>query len=340
MAAGSPTPARRNAELVEVGDLDELVRQVDRLVDARAWDGLIDLHDRARSALERGKQLWPAASLVEYRLALEAPARWAASVLTEGHGRFTLGPLPEVAASTHTYAELAPHLQPGPAAVMFAHERVVRGEDLTQADVRGPVVFDLPWKLAPWEPDYPLASYDPHRADFPAPELPAPGGSPLLRDRGAAPPRAPIDDPAAVAALRALARTWLTESNGRVEAIAVAGGAVDAIAALGARRIRLVQLTPAQAMAAMSWAAASGGAHGRRRGMASGRYDAWWAAASLCGFDGSDLPPPDELGEAVQELRWYRWDAAEPVTGWQLHLAVEDPQEGLGWAVGASDQAI
>ena len=38
------------------------------------WDGLVRLRDRCRAAVERGFQLWPAASLAEYRLALRAPA--------------------------------------------------------------------------------------------------------------------------------------------------------------------------------------------------------------------------------------------------------------------------
>jgi len=90
-----------NEQLVDLGDLDELVRQVDRLADAGDWSGLVDLRDRCRRALERGRQLWPAASLADYRLSLDAPGRWAASVLVPDAGRFALGPLSEVAASTH-----------------------------------------------------------------------------------------------------------------------------------------------------------------------------------------------------------------------------------------------
>ena len=55
-----------------------------------------------------------------------------------GAGRFALGPLSEVAASTHTWAELAPHAPPGPLAAVTAHERVVRGEDLRRI-----ALFDL-----------------------------------------------------------------------------------------------------------------------------------------------------------------------------------------------------
>ena len=109
------------ARLVDEGDVDELVRLVDRLSGARDWDGLVELRDRCRWALERGRQLWPIASLAEYRLALDAPAEWAGPVVAEGAGRFALGPLAEVAASTHTWAELRDHLPPGPMAAVTAH---------------------------------------------------------------------------------------------------------------------------------------------------------------------------------------------------------------------------
>ena len=121
----------RIGELIEGGDLDELVRHVDHLCFAEDWDGLVELRDRSRKAFERGRQLWPVASLAEYRLALEAPAPWAAAVVVPGAGRFALGPLPEVAAQGHRWADLAPHLPRTPEATFVAHERVVRGEALS-----------------------------------------------------------------------------------------------------------------------------------------------------------------------------------------------------------------
>ena len=44
---------------------------------------------------------------------------------------------------------------------------------------------------------------------------------------------------------------------------------------------RLAVLTPAEALAWLAWAGASGGAHGRRRGNAIGRFGAWWVLAAL-----------------------------------------------------------
>ena len=334
----------RIGELIEGGDLDDLVRHVDHLCLEEDWDGLLELRDRSRKALERGRQLWPVASLAEYRLALEAPGRWAATVVVPGAGRFALGPLPEVAAQGHGWAELAAHLPPTPEATFVAHERVVRGEDLTGDDRIASAALELPLRLEPWEPGYPVAVYRADEAQFPerpsatlsAVELPAPVEE--------------LDDPDARDALVELAGAWVRESNGRARAVAVLGDARGAVATLvgagreapevGVVEVGLASVTVDDAMAAMAWTAASGGAHGRRRGMAAGRFGAWWAATALAmGLD-CWPPSPDELGEILADLRWYRWEpAGGATTGWSLRLAAEDPVAGQAWAVEATDQA-
>ena len=316
-------------------DLDELLRDIDRLVDAEDWDGLVDLRDRCRRALERGRQLWPAAANAEYRLALDAPGQWAASVLVPGAGQFALGPLPEVAASTHSWDELAPHAPPGPPASLAAHERVVRGEDLTGDDRVDPGVLELPLQLQEWEPAYPLAVYTPTETRH---DDVAPPPMSSLEVRAETAVRA-VDDADAGRALVDLAGAWTTGSNGRASAVAVKGGAPAAFAALGATSVRVASIDAGHALAHMAWAAASGGAHGRRRGMATGRFAAWWAVAAMAGLLDDWPVPPDDLGEAATSLRWYRWlpDDGSSVTGWSLHLAVEDPAEGLAWAVAATD---
>ena len=323
-----------NEELVDLGDLDELVRQVDRLADAGDWHGLLDLRDRCRKALERGRQLWPAASLAEYRLALDGPGRWAASVLVPDAGRFAIGPLSEVAASTHAWSELAPYAPPTPQASIAAQERVVRGEDLTADDRIDRQVVELPLALQPWEPSYPVAEYKASEADF--------GDPPSAAGWRAydAQPAPTVEDPETRRALVDMATVWVTESNGRAEAVAVDGDAVGALAALGARHGRIAEVDLGHALAAMAWTGANGGAHGRRRGMAAGRFAAWWALAALTGRLDEWPVPPDELHRAAQRLRWYRWDVGEPETGWSLRLAVEDTQRGRAWAVSAVDAAL
>jgi hypothetical protein len=319
------------AAALAAGDLDELVRWVDRLVRDSDWDGLMELGRLSRTGFERsGHQLWPITSQVEYRLALEAPARWAASTLVEGSGRFALGPLPEVAASTHGWTELAPHLTPGPVAGLVAHERVVRGETVVDDAGSGTEVLEVPLALQPWEPDYAVAAYRPDGADFPSPAL----GT--LRSRTLPPPGPPVDDADAPAALVALVEVWVVESNGVADVVAVEGTAEAAIAALHHVEARMAEVAPGPALAAMAWAGASGGAHGRRRGAAVGRFGAWWALAALTGLLDDWPLPPAQLGIAAEELRWLLWEPKNPTPGWSLHLAIED--EGLAWAISATDQ--
>jgi hypothetical protein len=119
--------------------------------------------------------------------------------------------------------------------------------------------------------------------------------------------------------------------------VCVDGDVSAALGAIGLRRARVARLDPADALAWLAWAGASGGAHGRRRGAASGRFGAWWTLAALGDFLDDWPIQPDELGAFAQELQWYRWDAHEPAVGWTLQLAIEDPTEGTAWAITAQD---
>jgi hypothetical protein len=342
MSADAPDDAGRSAgasdddldQLVHRADLDGLVRMIDDRTSARDWAGLLRVRDRARYAVETGRQLWPAATLAEYRLALAADPEFVAAVLDESDGlsgRFTIGPLTEVAAQRHSWDDLAPMLDLGPRAAFVAHERVLRGEVVTAIDL--PPVLDLPLRLESWEPEYAMATYTDAGAEFPMPALPDDwvdvvpvGGAEWL------------DDDVSVA-VRQLVEPWLTSSNGQLDVVCVDGGPAEALGALGVRRARWCRLDPATALAWIAWAGASGGAHGRRRGAASGRFGAWWVLAALGDLLDRWPVPPDELGALAAELRWYRWDAYEPALGWTLQLAVEDPAEHVAWAFLARDAA-
>jgi hypothetical protein len=324
------------AGLIHRADLDGLVRLVDELTGAGDWARLRRLRDHARHAVGTGRQLWPAATLAEYRLALLAPAPWAAGVLDEGSGRFTIGPLTEVVAQHHTWAELAPLLDPGPRAAIVAHERALRAEAIDEASVGAlPDVLELPYALAAWEPAYRLATYDEDHGEFPAPPLPDTFTDVEL------PQLAPevLDDEDVDLAIRQLVEAWTATSDGRVEVVAVAGDAPGALRAMGVPRVRWAPLEPAAAVTWLAWAGASGGAHGRRRGAAAGRFGALWVVAALADALDEWPVPLDELGALAGQLRWWWWDAHEPATGWQLRLAVEDPDEGLAWAINARDAA-
>lgn len=313
--------------LIESSDLDGLVRHIDRLVDAEDWAGIVTVGERCREAVKRGKQLWAVAQFAEYRLALDAPPDFAGPVIGDGKGRYGLGPLWEVAASTHTWADLEPHLTVPTTRALVAHERSIRGEPIAE-DVIDAHIVGIPLARQPWEPPYPVAVYRGDEADFPEAERSAlqwtelPSAGERVADEG--PGEALLD----------LVRPWLDESDGRAQAVQVTGSAFDAMRALGPHRARIADVSLAEALQVMVWSGASGGAFGHRRGTPIGRSGAWWVLAQVLGYD--DTPEPEALVEAV-ELRWVLWDPGDQVGGWGLHLAVEDAEEGVAWAISAVD---
>jgi hypothetical protein len=318
-------------DLLEAALPNPLLARVDGLCSARAWDDLVELARRCREAYERGKQLWPIAEHIDYRLALEAPPRYAAGVLTPTAGRFALGPLTEVAASRNSFDALSPHLPSPQVAGVVAAERVLRGEDLRGRPEAHPEVLELPMHIEAWEPGYAVAAYKAYEIDAPSPELTP------LHERRQGTVAEILDEPELSRALLDLVATWLSGSSGRAEAAVVEGMAPAAIGTLGIDTYLVGEIGPREALALMAWAGASGGAHGRRRGAAAGRSTAWWAAAAL-----TDLEWPvaeAELAARLAELRWYRWEPPSLTGGWNLHLAVEDAAAGWAAALLAEDRA-
>jgi hypothetical protein len=320
----------RLSELVEAADLNALLRAVDGLCEARRWDDLVELADRCEEAVERGKQLWPIAAHIDYRLALEAPGEVAASVLRAEVTRFAAGPLTEVAASSHSWSELVEHLDGPQVAAYVAQERVLRGEDLTGDERAHPEVLELTHRLEAWEPLYALAKFRPAFV-----EVPEPWAALAPLDDVVPDPAEPSADPELVDALLDLVQPWVTESNGAARAVTVEGDARRAASTLTLGTLRMGPLQPAEAIQRVAWGAASGGAHGRRRGGAYGRFSAWYLGSLLTGL--SWPPDPSELWEALGRLRWYRWDEGQPEKGWVLRLAVEDPADGWAAALAATD---
>ena len=319
----------RVSELIEAADMNALLRVVDGLCSTQSWEELIDLADRCEAALERGKQLWPIAAHIDYRIALEAPGEYAADVLESPLGRFALGPLTEVAASTHTWAELSPYVEADHAAAFVAQERVLRGEDLTGEPRAHPEVLELPLRLMDFEPHYALATYRSNVVEIADPWDPRP-----LQGVEPSPGRE-LDEDDLVHALLELVTPWTTESNGAARAVVVEGEAVEAISCIAFDELRMGPIEGADALKLMAWAAASGGAHGRRRGSALGRSLAWHTSVVL-----GDLPwplDPAHLAAEIARLNWYRWDEASAEEGWALRLAVEDPDNGWAAAIGATD---
>jgi hypothetical protein len=317
-------------ELVEAADLNGLLRAVNVLCGERAWDELLDLADLCEDAIDRGKQLWPIAAHIDYRIALEAPGEIAATVLLPDAGRFSLGPLTEVAASTHTWSELAPHLEAPQNAAYVAQERILRGEDLTGDERAHPEVLELPMQQEPWEPTYALATYRSDHVEVAEPWEPR---APLAVAEAVDAPA--VDDDELEEVLLGLVTPWTTESNGAARVAVVEGDALGAAAQLTDGRVRIGPLDAEEAIRAVAWAAASGGAHGRRRGAALGRSLSWYTLSTLLG---TEWPVSgEELGRALEDLRWFRWDEGDPEEGWVLRLAVQHDRDGWAAAIAATD---
>ncbi len=202
---------------------------------------------------------------------------------------------------------------------------MARGAELEGADI-DPLVLELPLRRLGWEPRYPPARYEAHRAEFPEPEPPPLSALDVRHEAS----RLPADD--AADALLSLVMPWVEESTGRAEVAAVSGDLADALGSLGVPRAAAAPIGPAEAMAWMAWAAASGGTHGRRRGMAAGRFGAWWAAAAVTDLEWP--PDPNELGRRLASLDWHVWTDGTS-TGWNLRLAVH--REGITRVVAAVD---
>jgi hypothetical protein len=49
--------------------------------------------------------------------------------------------------------------------------------------------------------------------------------------------------------------------------------------------------------------------------------------------------PPmfDELGRALADIAWWRWDEGSPEKGWVLRIAAEDRERGWAAAIAATD---
>jgi hypothetical protein len=145
----------------------------------------------------------------------------------------------------------------------------------------------------------------------------------------------PAGDDELETALLDLVQPWVAESNGGARAVVVEGDALAAMSELTFGTLRAGPLQTDEAIQRMAWAAASGGVHGRRRGAALGRSLAWFVASRAAG---TNWPVgPEELHDALEQLRWFYWDEGEPEEGWVLRIAFEDPEHDLGAALAATD---
>jgi hypothetical protein len=332
----------RITALVDASDLDDLIRLVDSLCSSRDWAHVLRTRDACRSAVRTGRQVWPIATLCEYRLALHAPAEWAHRVVDDEASRFSIGPLTEVIAQNHSWSELRGLLPFGPQRDLIAHERIIRGDRVGREDVTGDVL-DIPTDVFDWEPQYPLAMYsdDGIRADAPYDDW----THDWFEAAAANGPVTEVDDEETESALRSLVEPWTSASSGRARCIVVEGDLGTLAAALGRQSIRASALTPHQALQWLAWCGASSGSHGRRRGAAAGRFNTWWIAAALSGStarwdEWRDIGAlPRELGSSIGRLEWYRIEGTERHS-YELNLVAVDCEEELAIGLLAHDDPI
>lgn len=319
-------------ELIARADLDGLIRLIDTTCTHRDWPHLLSIRDSCRAAVYSGRQLWPAAALADYRLALRAPAQWATEVLRGEASRFTLGPLTEVIAQHHSWDELADQLPYAPQSTFVAYECALRGQTIEKSDALFPAL-EIPVQCGSWEPKYQLAEYADNDANFPSPRLPdnqnAKHCSTTTGQR--------LDEQDISQAAHQLVEAWTTQSNGRCDTVVTAGDALNALGALGVSSVSLRDLTSDIAMAWMAWAGANGGAYGRRRGAATGRFSAWWMLAALNDSLGSWPISNRHASEIAEQWTWSWWDADEPATGWGLQLVAHNAATNRAWAISAND---
>jgi hypothetical protein len=320
-------------QLIQRADLDGLVRHVDDTCAARDWEHLVEIRNDARAAVNTGRQLWPIATLANYRLALWAPAPFAVRALDDTARTFMPGPVSEILAVHHSWQDLEPLLEPGHDRGLCAYERALRGDIIAPNE---PDILDIPIALQPWEPAYLCVSYN---DDGVVEEFPA---SPQWQEgfdvEGIA--TTPLDESETIDAFRRMMNAWTSQSNGTADLAIVEGGPAEALGALGYAGI-ISELSPmscSEAWERLTWAASTGGAHGKRRGVATARSDVWWLFAQIAGM--TDDWPCDaaECGEIALACEYYVFrNDKTPTEGWGLHLVIVDPDEGLSVALRAHD---
>ena len=323
------------AELVEIGDLDELLR-ADRSAVRRACSGRSSSssatgagrRSNAASSCGRPRTTWSTASRSR------PPGEFAARMLTDVAGLFGLGPLAEVAAAGHEWADLAPFVprDPDGGDVRARTGAAGRGPDRRRRSV------------VPIRSRCRACSATGNRRTR------SPSTGPTTRRSRrrrrcravtaieADPAAEPIVHSGVARTLRDLVHPWT--ADGDATTAAVRGDVRGAIGALDGPEVRLVEVDLADAIAWSGWAGASGGAprptarcgggparrldgavgaRRARRGLAagSGRPRAAVRTSPLVPV-GRGRDRPDGLGTAV---------------------AVEDPDRGLAFALRAHDPA-
>lgn len=319
--------------LIQRADLDALVRYVDDTCSSRDWSHLITIRNEARNAVHTGRQLWPIATLANFRLALWAPAEYAARALDDTARTFMPGPVPEIMAVHHSWDDMVTHLEHGHDRGIFAYERALRGDIIASDE---PEILDIPIAVQPWEPHYVTATYNDVGIVETFPHLSSASDAGLHRGCVVE----PLDDTDTTDAMRHMLNAWTAQSNGTARVVVVEGDLDAALGGLGFTDTEstVASLSHHDAWRLMGWAASTGAAHGKRRGAATGRSDVWWMFAQFAGIGEPWPPHSDELGDIAGACEYFTFtNDKTPTVGWGFHLIVVDPEEGRSLAVSAHD---
>lgn len=320
-------------ELIHRGDLDGLVRHVDNTVAVSDWEHLVTIRNDSRAALNTGRQLWPIATLANFRLALWAPAHFAVRALDDTARTFMPGPVAEILAVHHSWDELEQLVEPGHDRGIFAYERALRGDSIDSLEPR---ILDIPISPQHWEPNYLYASYNDDGVVETFPTLH--NHQHTISIDGIA--TTPIEDFDTNDAFRRMMDSWTAQSNGSAQLAIVEGSPSEALGGLGFANIQseLAAVSCQEAWQALTWAGSTGGAHGKRRGVATARSDLWWLFAQIAGIAHEWPLDTDECGEIALGCEYFVFrNEKTPTDGWGLNLIIFDPQEGLCVALSAHD---
>jgi hypothetical protein len=243
------------------------------------------------------------------------------------------GPVSEIIAIHHRWEDLEPHLAYSHDRSLIAYERALRGDEI---DTNEPELLDIPIAPQWWELAYTLATYNDDGVVCEPPALPR--FSMHVTAVESSEDDAMDDD--TIDSFRRMMEPWTAQSNGSALAAVVEGGIEDALGAIGLRSARMTEISHGDALSYLAWAAASGGAFGKRRGIATGRSEAWWLLATFTGLDSPWPCDPEELGEVLESLNFYAFDGGNTHnSGWGVHVVIEDPEEGLSCALSAHDHS-
>jgi len=297
---------------------------VGELADAEDWPGLVEVRDELVRQPARGdhpdEALLPGigAQGCAWELAGCPVAKYAARVFdTRAAGVKAR----ERLADAHTFEELAAFLPDPRARVVFAYDRVVRGEDLSSVGL-APEAGDLPFVLQDWEPDRYDDSCDEREGGDATMTLHAPLGPP-----GSPEPRDRVCE-----ALESLCGNW-----DACTAVRVSGNALNAIAALRYQEGEVWPCSLPSALCEIAQSVAWRGLHYKSL-LAHGREAAWILLAAIAGQPLAHAHP-DALGAAGGSVRWYSFVAEryeyEDYASFQM--AIEAPAKGIAWAVSAGD---